>query len=359
MDLTSETVVEGVPAGLTCVAERINGRLQALFEAESERWRGVDPELAVPYEALTRIVEAGGKRLRPAFCYFAYVGAGGDPDDSIVVDAGAALELLHAFAIIHDDIMDGSELRRGAKSVHRNFTDMHADEHFKREPRRFGEGVAILIGDLAFVYADSLLEAAPPETRRIYTELRLEVNVGQYLDLIGTARGKPTVDLAERICVYKSGKYTVERPLHIGASLAHAHPRVLDQLSSFGIPLGEAFQLRDDMLGAFGDPAVIGKPVGEDLREGKPTSLVALTLERIAGHERELFLDLFNRDEHDEADLATMLGLIEASGARAMVESRIDQLVSRSLEALEAADLEAEPKRRLAELAIFVANRSL
>lgn len=359
MDLTSETVVEGVPAGLACVAERINGRLHSLFETESERWRGVDPELAVPYEALTRIVEAGGKRLRPAFCFFAYVGAGGNPDDTIVVDAGAALELLHAFAIIHDDIMDGSELRRGAKSVHRNFTDWHGEEHFKREARRFGEGVAILIGDLAFVYADSLLESAPPETRSIYTELRLEVNVGQYLDLIGTARGKPTVDLAERICVYKSGKYTVERPLHIGASLAHANARVLDQLSAFGIPLGEAFQLRDDMLGAFGDPAVIGKPVGEDLREGKPTTLVALTLERIAGHELELFLNLFNRAEHDEADLATMLGLIEASGARAMVESHIDQLVSRSLEALEGADLEAEPKRHLAELAIFVANRSL
>ncbi|MDA8262304.1 MAG: polyprenyl synthetase family protein [Actinomycetota bacterium] len=348
-----------MPTGLACVAERINGRLHALFEAESERWSSVDPELAVPYGALKQIVEAGGKRLRPAFCYFAYVGTGGDPDDEIVVDAGAALELLHAFAIIHDDIMDGSELRRGAKSVHRSFTDMHAAEKFKREPRRFGEGVAILIGDLAFVYADSLLESAPPETRRIYTELRLEVNVGQYLDLIGTARGKPTVDLAERICVYKSGKYTVERPLHIGASLAHAHPRILEQLSAFGIPLGEAFQLRDDMLGAFGDPAVIGKPVGEDLREGKPTSLVALTLERITGHERELFLDLFNRSEHDDTDLATMLGLIEASGARAMVESRIDQLVSRSLEALNAADLEAEPKQRLAELAVFVANRSL
>ncbi len=359
MDLTSETVAQRLPDGLACVAERINGRLHELFEAEAERWSGVDPELAVPYAALQQIVEAGGKRLRPAFCFFAYAGAGGDPENEIVVDAGAALELLHAFAIIHDDIMDGSELRRGAKSVHRSFTDMHAMENFKREPRRFGEGVAILIGDLAFVYADSLLESSPAETRRIYTELRLEVNVGQYLDLIGTARGKPTVDLAERICVYKSGKYTVERPLHIGASLARANPRVLDQLSAFGLPLGEAFQLRDDMLGAFGDPAVIGKPVGEDLREGKPTSLVALTLERIAGHERELFLDLFNRAEHDDADLATMLGLIEVSGARAMVESRIDQLVSRSLEALNAADLEAEPKRRLAELAVFVANRSL
>ena len=356
--MAEEMVLEDSPAGLALVADLVNARLDSLFQFESSRWKGVHPELKVPFDSLFRMVRSGGKRLRPAFCYFAYVGSGGEPAAEEIIDAGAALELLHTFALIHDDIMDGSHTRRGVATMHRAYTEMHQAHRLKGEARRFGEGVGILVGDLAFVYADSLLEAAPLRTRRIYTELRLEVNVGQYLDLVGTARGAPSVELAETVAIYKSGKYTVERPMHIGASLAGASEDLMEQLSSFGLPLGEAFQLKDDILGAFGNPDVIGKPVGDDLREGKPTSLVALTLDKASPLERAAFQDLFSRGHHDEEDLATMLGIIESSGAKAMVEARIDELVASSIEALARTGLDPFAKVQLGELAVFIAARS-
>src|SRR5262249_45703621 len=156
---------------------------------------------------------------RPAFCYWAFVGSGGDPEDGRVIDAGAALELLHTFALVHDDVMDNSDQRRGVPSVHRRFIDAHAAAGGATDSRRSGRGAAILIGDFAFVYADMLLGDIPPAARAIYHDLRLELCVGQYLDLVGTASGSRDVEQATRIERYKSGKYTVERPLHLGTAL--------------------------------------------------------------------------------------------------------------------------------------------
>ena len=164
-------------------------RVIDLLDEEIARWRAVDPELERPLAALRDLVAAGGKRLRPTFCFWAFVGAGGDPDSPAILDVAAALELLHAFALVHDDVMDGSEMRRGRAAVHRNFADQHQAEHARGEARRFGDGAAILIGDLAFVYADKLFAAAPEAARPIYDDLRLELCVGQYLDLATTASG--------------------------------------------------------------------------------------------------------------------------------------------------------------------------
>src|SRR5688500_10955173 len=260
------------PDSLMTIATRVAERLDLLLAEEISRWRAVDPDLAAPLTSLRDLVLAGGKRLRPAFCHWAFVGAGGDEDDPRVVDAGAALELLHTFALIHDDVMDGSITRRGLDAVHIDFEGRHALSSWRGEGRRFGEGVAILVGDLAFVYADLLMVDAPRPAVDVFNELRLEVNIGQYLDLLGTVRGNGTKEAAHRICVYKSGKYTVERPLHLGAALAGRFDEMAPALSAYGLPLGEAFQLRDDLLGAFGDEDLLGKPVGDDLREGKPTA---------------------------------------------------------------------------------------
>ena len=235
------TAASAAPAGLVEIAADVAARIDELLEAEISRWSAVDADLREPLESLRSLVLAGGKRLRPAFCHWAFVGAGGDPDDPRVVDAGAALELLHTFALIHDDVMDGSLTRRGLDAVHVDFESRHADERWRGEGRRFGEGVAILVGDLAFVYADMLLTGAPPDAIAVFNELRLEVNIGQYLDLIGTVRGQGTRDAARRICIYKSGKYTVERPLHLGAALAGRLAEVEEPLSGYGLPLGEAF----------------------------------------------------------------------------------------------------------------------
>ena len=190
----------------------MEARIDALLEGEASRWGLVDPELVPPIESLRRFVLDGGKRLRPAFCHWAFVGAGGDPADPAVVDAGAALELLHAFALLHDDVMDGSRLRRGRTTVHIDFAARHVAASWRGEARRFGEGVAILVGDLAFVYADLLMVGVPLAATEIFNELRVELNIGQALDLIGTAEARRDQPMARRIARYKSGKYTVERP---------------------------------------------------------------------------------------------------------------------------------------------------
>ena len=204
------------PTALVPFATRVERRIDDLLARELARWRTVDAGLAEPIEALRGFVATGGKRLRPAFCYCAFVGACGDTDDPRVVDAAAALELVHTFALAHDDVMDGSEMRRGNDSVHARFARRHVRAGWRGEPRRFGEGMAILVGDFAFTYADVLMRGMPEAAHVVFDELRVELCVGQSLDLAGTATASTEADLANRIAVYKSGKYTVERPLRSG-----------------------------------------------------------------------------------------------------------------------------------------------
>ncbi len=343
------------PPSLSVIAARVEDRVRAVLDEELARWAAVDAELIEPFEALRELVLAGGKRLRPAFCHWAFVGAGGDPTDLKVVDAGAALELLHTFALIHDDIMDGSSTRRAMDTIHVQFEARHALEGWRGEGRRFGEGVAILVGDLAFVYADQLLAGAPKAALEVFTELRIEVNVGQYLDLVGTARGRVAEDAARRICRFKSGKYTIERPLHLGAALAGRLPELGGPLSAFGLPLGEAFQLRDDLLGVFGDDTVTGKPVGEDLREGKPTVLYALAAEAVGGSRTAL--DRYGADDLTDDDIVALQEILVDTGAVKQLEIRIDALVETAVIALDQAPLSDEAAAALAELAYYVAGR--
>lgn len=344
------------PPSLAEVGARAEARIVALLDSEVERWSAVDPVLAAPIGSLRELVLAGGKRLRPAFCYWAYVGAGGSPDASLVVDAGAALELLHTFALVHDDVMDGSDLRRGAPAIHRAFIDRHGTAGWRGEARRFGEGAAILIGDFAFVYADMLFADAAAPARRIFDELRVELCVGQYLDLVGTASASSDPEQAERIERYKSGKYTVERPLHLGAALAGRLEELREPLSAIGLPLGEAFQLRDDLLGVFGDSTTTGKPVGDDLREGKLTPLVAVAAADADAAGASLLQRLGHADLSDLEVAAIQAFLIDC-GARDAIEAAIEGLVVQALTALEEAPLAAEARAALAELGTYVAWR--
>ncbi len=345
-----------VPPSLSAVAPPVEARIDTLLAGESDRWGLVDPALIPPIEALRRFVLDGGKRLRPAFCHWAYVGAGGDAADPVVVDAGAALELLHAFALLHDDVMDGSRLRRGRPTVHIDFAGRHQDAGWRGEGRRFGEGVAILVGDLAFVYSDLLMVGVPPEATAVFNELRVELNIGQALDLIGTAEARRDRPMARRIASYKSGKYTVERPLHLGAALTGRLDDLAGPLSAYGLPLGEAFQMRDDILGTFGDPAVTGKPVGEDLREGKPTPLLAAAAAR-AGDAGAALLDRVGSADLGDDEVAAIQTLMVETGARAETEKLIDELAAEAVAALDKAALTPEAKAALIELAAFVVHR--
>lgn len=351
---TPRTMV--LPAELSEIAARVEARLTLLLDDERRRWSALDGSLAEPLEALAGLVLSGGKRLRPAFCHWGFVVAGGDPADPKVVDAGAAFEMLQGFALIHDDVMDGSDTRRGQTSVHRRFVDRHGAASWAGEPRRFGEGVAILVGDLAFVYADQLLPDAGPTVAHLWHELRVELNIGQYLDLAGTAAGRYDRAGTRQIARYKSGKYSIERPLQLGAALA-GRPDLVEPLSRFGDPLGEAFQLRDDVLGVFGDSTLTGKPVGDDLREGKPTLLLAVAHERADDRGRVLLARVGEPDLPAEV-VADLQHLLVSTGAVAETESTIEKLAARAVKALTDLHLPPEPTASLVDLAQFVVARN-
>jgi geranylgeranyl diphosphate synthase type I len=342
------------------IAGRVEQRLGAFLTPELARWAAFDPDLTDPMAEIRRLVLSGGKRLRPAFCHWAFVGAGGDPAAGVIVDAGAAFELMHAFALFHDDVMDDADSRRGEPTTHTVFTARHIAGGWAGEARRFGDGMAILIGDLAFVYSDQLMAGANANAWRIWNELRIELNVGQVLDMLGSVQGLRDVGQAERICRYKSGKYTIERPLHLGAALAA--PDRFDEfaplLSAYGLPLGDAFQMRDDVMGAFGRPETTGKPVGGDLREGKPTPLLGRALAAATPAQRAVLAGV-GRPDMTDAEVAEIQQVIVDTGALADLERTIVRLTDAALAALERIDLAAGATDELAALAEFVSQREL
>jgi geranylgeranyl diphosphate synthase type I len=351
--------VHDAPQSLLDVASRVDKRLEALLAVERERWARVDEDLVPPIDEIARLVLAGGKRLRPAFCFWGFVGAGGDPTDELVIDAGAALELLHAFALFHDDVMDGSLTRRGEPTTNAKFEASHGADKLAGESRRFGDGVAILVGDLAYVYSDQLMRNASPQAWTIWNELRIELNFGQYLDMLGSALNERRREKAERICRYKSGKYTIERPLHLGALLAApTRDDLIPVLSTYGLPLGDAFQMRDDVLGAFGDTAITGKPVGDDLREGKPTPLMAIATARAnAAQLKELQL-VGNQDLTPE-QIARVQEVIRETGALDELETVITRLTDEAIAAVQNVPFAQSVRDELITLAEYVSWRTV
>lgn len=333
------------------VVGRVDAHLEQLLLAEEERWAAIDARLGRAVALLGDFVLAGGKRLRPSFCAWGYLGAGGRDIDPPVLDAAAALELLHAFALLHDDVMDGASTRRGRDAMHRRLARDHVTAGWNGEARRFGEGMAVLVGDLAFAYADRLLSGAGPAARGVWDELRIELTMGQLLDVSLAASGDVDLDTAGRIAVYKSGRYTIERPLHIGAALGGRLDELGPHYTAFGIPLGEAFQLRDDLLGVFGDADVTGKPVGDDLREGKPTVLLALGRTLATGAARAV-LDRVGAADLSPEEVDRIREVLVASGASGAVEQRIDDRFAQAAMALEVAPLPNHVRDGLHALAV-------
>jgi geranylgeranyl diphosphate synthase type I len=352
----------GAPASLASIAAAVDERLRTFLHEETKRWTDLDGTLGPPLDALAGLVLGGGKRLRPAFCHWGFVLGGGAPDDPSVVDAGAAFELLHAFALIHDDVVDDSSTRRGRSAMHVLFTDEHQAGGYGGEGRRFGEGAAILIGDLAHVYADALLLDTPPAAWELWNELRVELNMGQFLDVVGTARGDTDPATAWRIARYKSAKYTIERPLHLGVTLAGGRI-AFDQwgarLSAYGVPLGEAFQLRDDLLGVFGDEATTGKPVGDDLREGKPTPLLASVRERVDSSAQPL-LARIGADDLTPDEVGELQQVFIGCGAVDEIEETVARLRTEALAVLDRAPpFPADVVAALTDLAWYVTVRDV
>ncbi len=317
-----------------------------------------------------RLVEAahaavgGGKRFRAAFCYWGHRAVAEPVDEAALVRAAASLELLHASALVHDDYMDASDTRRGRPSTHRAFEAVHRDAGWSGDPQQYGAAAAILLGDLLLSWADEMLRRCGLDhdvVRRAlgyFDTTRSEVITGQFLDVSVQARGACDVEQAMRVLRYKSAKYSIERPLHVGAALAGASPDMIEALTAFGLPLGEAFQLRDDLLGVYGDPTVTGKPAGDDLTEGKRTVLVALALDAASAADAALLDSSLGRPLSD-ADVADLRRVIDASGAHAEVEQRIDVLTATSLAALDEAPVTPHAREVLRELAAAATQRAI
>jgi geranylgeranyl diphosphate synthase, type I len=314
--------------------------------------------------AEARAIVAGGKRFRAAFCYWGFHAVAGqsDVDDDALVRACASLELLHASALVHDDYMDASDTRRGRPTTHRGFAAEHRGDGWRGDPAQYGASAAILLGDLLLSWSDELLRRCGLPLERVVSALdvfdrcRSEVITGQFLDVSVQARGVADVDAAMTVLRYKSAKYSIERPLHIGATLAGASEAQLRELSAFGLPLGEAFQLRDDLLGVFGDPDTTGKPAGDDLIEGKRTVLVALALDA-APAEDAARLDAALGTDLTVDEVAELRRVIDACGAHEQVEQVITELAGRATAALERADLDARARGVLLALANAATDR--
>jgi geranylgeranyl diphosphate synthase type I len=342
------------PTELTTIAARVEARLGEILAAERRQWAGLDPSLDEPLGDLADMILGGGKRIRPAYCHWGWLIAGGDPSGDGALDGGCALEILHAFALAHDDVMDGSDTRRGAPTVWRKFVQRHQERQWRGEDRRFGEAAAVLVGDMAMVLADRTLGRVSHEARDVWDGLRTELNMGQYLDVVGSARGSATADEARKIIEHKTARYTVVRPLQLGAALA-GRADLAEPLARHGRPVGLAFQLRDDVLGAFGDPDATGKPVGDDLREGKPTLLMALA--RAAATPSQLSVLGAVGSAMDEQTVADVQQVIVETGALASLESEITTLLDEALTALEALPNVPTAQEALAATARFVALR--
>lgn len=351
------STTEGRPAmwsgAVATVVGRVDERLTAYIDAQRERFSALDDDLEDLVDTIEVLLTSGGKRLRPTFCAWAFVGAGGDIDDGAVVDAGAALEMLHSFALLHDDVMDGSPTRRGQPTAHVVQARRHEASGWAGDARRYGDAVAVLAGDLAYAWSDELVPSDRPQVAPLWHDLRQELAVGQYLDVLGSAQGAVSAERARRIIRFKSAKYSVERPLHMGAAVAGRLPELAAPLSRVGLPLGDAFQLRDDVLGAFGDEVLTGKPVGDDLREGKPTVLIALA--RAATGEDGL--PGFGAGHLDVDGIERLQGAIVASGALDEVETMITDLTAQALDAVEDLPFDAASRAAMRDLAMAATCR--
>ncbi|GAA1445583.1 polyprenyl synthetase family protein [Nocardiopsis tropica] len=341
----------------------VDRELAGFGAAHRELVLGIGEELAPAMDALEAML-SGGKRLRPTFCYWGWRGAGGAADDERLIRAAASLEYLQACALIHDDVIDNSDTRRGLPATHKRLAGLHADQGWGGDGDGFGRGAAILIGDLCLVWSDEMYQASgfPPEVlqegRRPFDAMRTEVMAGQYLDTLEQVRSTSTREAALRVMRYKSAKYTVERPLHLGAALAGRYEELAGVYTDYGLPLGVAFQLRDDVLGVFGDPSTTGKPAGDDLREGKRTLIVAETLARTGAADGERFASLLGDPDLSVDAVEWMCGLIEGSGALRACEDLVEEYAGQAVAALDSPELDADAREPLRALVVAATART-
>jgi geranylgeranyl diphosphate synthase, type I len=307
------------PADIAFATGELRPYLADLLAREQTAWKGQGAPWWDPPKTLAAYLD-GGKALRPRFCYWGHAIAG-EATSSLLLQACAALELLHAFALIHDDLMDNSDTRRGRPALHRQIAGEHHRRGWAGDPDSYGHAMALLIGDLAFAIASRLAAALPAPALTVWSRMVDELVLGQFIDLAGAARQDRSLEVARTTTLLKSGQYTVTNPLRLGAALTGVAQLPAD-LARYGDLVGEAFQLRDDLLGVFGDPQRTGKPVGDDLASGKPTRLLAYAADMMPPHGQRL-LALAGTSALTPADVAELTSELIRCGARERVERKV------------------------------------
>lgn len=358
------------------IVARVQSAIDEFLDSQRAHLSEISPDLA-PFVDYSDSLLSGGKRFRAQFCYWGYRAVSSDADDSPevggVVAASAALELFHAAALVHDDIIDNSDTRRGQPASHRRFEALHSGSGWTGNAEEFGRSSAILLGDLLLGWSDEVLDAglevvrsrsSATAARREFNRMRTEVTGGQYLDLLEEHSWRSRSDTeqlerAHRVIVYKSAKYSIEAPLIIGATIGGASLTQVTALRDYGLPLGVAFQLRDDLLGVFGDPEQTGKPSGDDLREGKRTVLIGLARRRLTASASRLLDELLGDPDLTEAQVHTLQASLRECGAVDDVEKLIAHNARKSLAAIADAPLEQSAREQLEELVHLVTRRTV
>ena len=357
----------GLPAQVGDHLAKVDGLLAEVLADLEHLWTtGLDDAEAVDVltssdlpQLLDRLAGSGGKRLRPVMSYLGWLAASGRTrgiGQAEIVRAGAALELLHLFALIHDDVMDESASRRGQPTAHARASQLHRESQARGSAERFGESIAVLLGDLAHAEAAHLVGDLPVQMRRIWRVLVVELVCGQRRDLTGSAAGRRDLPHARAVARLKSGAYTVGRPLELGAAAANAPEVVFASLARYGRELGEAFALRDDLLGVWGDPRRTGKPAGDDLVSGKPTVILSLAETRLQGPAREL-LSWVGTPRLGADEVAVLQEELQSCGVVAEVEELISRHVAVALAALDDRALDPDGVEQLSSIAYQIAWR--
>jgi geranylgeranyl diphosphate synthase type I len=360
--------------------DAVSAEISDFLSEQSSVLDSMGPEL-VPVHLMASQMLCGGKRMRPAFCVWGYAAAAGIPTDEELgplLAAAGSLDVFHVSALIHDDLMDSSDLRRGRPAAHRQFEALHANAGWLGDSAAFGRAGAILLGDLLVMWSAQMLHGAGVEQSAleralpIVEAMRTEVTCGQYLDMVAQAHPlrqrapaigslRPTIELAlddaSRVVEYKAARYTVQRPCQMGVAIGGGDDELYFALGAYGSPLGRAFQFRDDLLGVFGDPQVTGKPAGDDLREGKRTVLVAHAYAHAGDAGQKLLLQRLGDPGLDETGISELQQVIVESGARDAVESMINEYHERALKALHDTEITEEGRAGFTALADAAVRR--
>jgi geranylgeranyl diphosphate synthase type I len=379
---TAESVLDPQSPLSQAFREAISAELSSFLAEQATVLESMGPEL-VPVQLMASQLLRGGKRLRPAFCVWGYVAAAGRPDDielHSLLTAAASLDVLHGSALVHDDVMDASDLRRGRPAAHRQFEALHANAAWLGDSEAFGKAGAIILGDLLVMWSAQMLHAAGLDRTAleralpIVEAMRTEVTCGQYLDIVAQAHPlrqrapaidsvRPSIELAlddaSRVVEYKAARYTVQRPAQMGAALGGGDDELYYALGAYGSPLGRAFQFRDDLLGVFGDPQLTGKPSGDDLREGKRTVLIAHAYAHAGPAGQKLLVQRLGDPNLTAEGVADLQQLIVESGAQQAVERMITEGYERAVRALQDAEVTDEGRIGLTGLAGAAVRRDM